>query len=163
MFAAGVAAIGNTAWHWMRFDSEVGAFDEALAHVVPNRRVVALIYDPRSLASRFSPFLHFGSYYQLEKGGVVQFTFAGYDQWPLDFKPGRYPLYDGPATPHSEYAAAIVATTQPLDSYFDYALVRDLGSDEPPPGFRLAWSGDRWQVYERAPTSARPGPGEAGE
>ena len=37
------------------------------------------------------PFLHFGSYYQLQKGGVVQFTYAGYTHWPVDFKPGRYP------------------------------------------------------------------------
>jgi len=92
-----------------------------------------------------------GSYYQAEKGGVVMFTFAGYDQWPFDFKKGRYPLYDGPATPRWEFFAAVVAEEQPLASYFDYILARRRTHHPIPAGYRLKWAGYKWEVFERIP------------
>lgn len=148
--AAALATIGNVTWHFVAFNREVGDFPQALAHMEPKKHVAALIYRSDARSSRFSPFLHFGSYYQAEKGGVVFFTFAGYDQWPFDFKRGRYPLFDGPATPRWEFFPGSAAAYQPLASYFDYVLARDRGEAPPPVGYRLAWAGDRWEVFVRA-------------
>jgi hypothetical protein len=149
--AAALATIGNVTWHFVAFNREVGDFPQALAQMEEKKHVAALMYRTNSVRSRFSPFLHFGSYYQAEKGGVVLFTFAGYDQWPFDFKRGRYPLFDGPATPRWEFFPSAAAEHQPLASYFDYVLTRDRGSSPAPRGFRLKWRGDRWEVYEREP------------
>jgi hypothetical protein len=147
---AGLLSLVNTIWHWIRFEREVGEFDTAIGELEPNKHVAALVYRRHGESVRFYPFLHFGSYYQAEKGGVVMFAFAGYDQWPFDFKEGRYPLWDGPATPRWEFFPAQVARTQPLADYFDYVIVRPNSDDDPiPPGFRLKWSGDAWKVYER--------------
>ena len=79
----------------------------------------------------------------------MYFTFAGYDQWPFDFKPGRYPLFDGPATPRWELFPN-VAARQPLATYFDYVLVRDPEAWPLPEGYRLKWRGKHWEVHERA-------------
>lgn len=142
-----LAAVVNAGWHFVRFEGEVGDLDGALAHMEPNKRVAALLYDQVSQAARSRPFMHFGSYYQGEKGGVSYFTFAGHDYWPLDFKTDRYPIYDGPATPRWEYYTDRSAQ-QPLGA-FDYLLVRDRGDHVIPTGFHLRWSGPRWEVYER--------------
>jgi hypothetical protein len=84
----------------------------------------------------------------------VAFTFAGYDQWPLDFNRGKYPLYDGPATPRWEFFPADVVATQPLAGYFDYVLARDRGRAAPPVGYRKTWSGSHWEVFERDDVAA---------
>lgn len=146
---AAFATIANVTMHFFRFQSEVGDFPQALAQIEPRKRVASLVYKSHARTSRFSPFLHFGSYVQAEKGGVVNFTFAGYDQWPFDFKRGRYPIYDGPATPRWDFFPAYTAETQPLGDYFDYVLARDRGKAPEPEGFRRKWRGDRWEVFER--------------
>jgi hypothetical protein len=149
--ATGLVCIANSAWHFVLFNREVGDLPDALTQMDPNKHVAALIYWPHAKSTRFWPFLHFGSYYQAEKGGVVDFSFAGYDQWPLSFRKGRFPLYDGPATPRWEFFPRDVVSHQPLDTYFDYALVRDRGDAPIPTGFRLRWRGSRWEVFERTP------------
>lgn len=152
----GGLTIANAAYHFVAFDREVGDFRGALSAMDPGKHVASLVYRPYATASRFWPFLHFGSYYQAERGGVVWFSFAGYDQWPIDFKRDRYPLFDGPATPRWEFFPADVVEHQPLASYFDYVVAAERGDAAPPPGFHLVWKsgGDagrmmRWEVFAR--------------
>ena len=148
--ACGALCVVNAAVHYVRFDrDDLGDFPAALEQMDARKHVAALIFQPRASSSRFWPFLHFGSYYQVEKGGVVDFTFAGYDQWPVDFEKGRYPLFDGPASPRWEWLPSEVVRSQPLSSYFDYALVRDRGDQPAPAGYRSKWSGRHWEVFER--------------
>ena len=95
-FAVAAASTFNACKHFIAFETrsdEVGGFEEALEHMEPGKKVCALMQDRGSsvINGRFVPYLHFGSYYQVEKGGVVMFTYTGYAHWPIQFKDGHYP------------------------------------------------------------------------
>ena len=135
--------------HFVRFErEEVGSFDAALDAIGPKKRVAALIFDRHSTIIHYAPFLHFVSYYQAEKGGVVMFTFAGYNHWPIDFKPGKYPPPGGPARPMWEWEPERVSPDRDLQPYFDAILVRGSGMPESK-CYARTFEGDRWSVYER--------------
>jgi hypothetical protein len=150
-------AIGSTVnvcKHYIRFQlEEVGDIDDAIAEIPPAQKVAALIYDKYSTVTHWAPFLHFGSYYQLNKGGVVEFTYAGYAHWPFDFKPGMYPpqpgLPPGPTRPRWEWSPEQIPVQGELYPYFDYILTRGAGFHPPPGTFHLKWHGERWQVWQR--------------
>jgi len=148
----GLASIANTAQHFIRFQlTEVGDIDGAVASMAPGKRVCALIYDRGSqiIGNQWAPFLHFGSYYQVEKGGVVMFTYAGYAHWPIDFRPGKYPPPGGPARQRWEWTPESVSVEHEIVPYYDYVLTRGSGFYPPPGTFRNTWSGDRWAVWTR--------------
>jgi hypothetical protein len=147
--AVGVGAIVNTCKHFIRFEvGEVGDLDDAIASMEPGRKVCALIYDKGSSVVQNQPFLHFGSYYQVQKGGVVMFTFAGYLHWPVDFQPGKYPPPGGPARPRWEWTPESVPISE-IYPYYDYVLTRGSGFRPPSGTFHLKWRGDRWTVWAR--------------
>ena len=146
----GALAVANTSRHFFVFErDEVRGFDAALAVMQPRAHVAALIFARDSKIAQFSPFLHFGSYYQAEKGGVVEFTFAGYNHWPIDFKPGHYPPPGGPARPRWEWSPELVSVKDELYPYNEYVLTRG-GPFTPEAGtFHLKWHDERWAVWER--------------
>jgi hypothetical protein len=155
--ALGIAATVNTCWHFLRFErDEVGRFDDAIAAMAPGRRVCALVFESRSAIVRAVPFLHFGSYYQAEKGGVVMFTYAGYPHWPVDFKPGRYPPPGQRARERWEWTPGQVPITE-IYPYYDYVLTRGDGFDPPPGTYHLLWRGDRWTVWAKDGATALSG------
>jgi hypothetical protein len=157
--ALGVLAIATVtlvSLHFVRFDrEEVGAFDEALDVIGPRKKVASLIFDRHSTIIHYAPFLHFGSYYQAEKGGVVMFSFAGYNHWPIDYKPGKYPPPGGPAPPMWEWWPERVSPDRDLAPYFDFVLVRGAGF---PPSicYRQVFDKNRWSVYERTDPPCAP-------
>ncbi len=139
----------NTCAHFMRFErEEVGEIDEAIAAMAPKSRVCALIYDRGSSTMTNVPFLHFGSYYQAEKGGVVEFTYAGYAHWPVDFLPGHYPPPGGSARLRWEWTPEQV-TIGEVFPYYDYVLTRGQGFRPPPGTYRVKWRGGKWTVWEK--------------
>jgi hypothetical protein len=147
--AVGVGAIVNTCKHFIRFElDEVGDFDDAIAAMAANRRVCALIYDKGSSILNHQPFLHFGSYYQAQKGGVVMFTYAGYAHWPIDFQPGKYPPPGRPARERWEWTPELVPISE-IYPYYDYVLTRGSGFRPPPGTYHAAWHGERWSVWEK--------------
>jgi hypothetical protein len=147
--AVGVGSIVNTCRHFVRFErEEVGDIDEAVATMDPGRRVCALIYDKGSSIVNNQPFLHFGSYYQVQKGGVVMFTFAGYAHWPVDFRPGRYPPPGGPARERWEWTPEMVPMSE-IYPYYDYVLTRGNGFRSAPGTYHVKWRGQRWTVWAR--------------
>jgi hypothetical protein len=146
------ASIVTTCKHFVQFQlEEVGDIDGAIEAMAPNKKVCALIYDrgSRITNNRFVPFMHFGSYYQVHKGGVVMFTYAGYAHWPIDFKPGKYPPPGGPARQRWEWTPESVPVQGEIYPYYDYVLTRGAGFHPPPGTYRKKWSGDRWTVWER--------------
>jgi len=151
---AAAAAVGlwgtvNTCQHFVRFETEeVGDVDDAIAAMKPDRRVCALIYDKGSSVVNNQPFLHFGSYYQVERGGVVMFTFAGYAHWPVDFRPGMYPPPGGPARLRWEWTPESVPISE-IYPYYDYVLTRGGGFRPPPGTFHPTFRNRRWTVWER--------------
>src|SRR5262249_31221822 len=75
--ALGGGSTVNVCKHFIAFQlEEVGDFDGALDHIEPKKHVAALIYDKGSRVMNMAPFLHFGSYYQAEKGGIIQFSYS---------------------------------------------------------------------------------------
>jgi hypothetical protein len=147
--AVGVGAIVNTCQHFIQFErEEVGDIDGAIDAMEPGRRVCALMYDKGSTIVNHVPFLHFGSYYQEAKGGVVMFTFAGYAHWPVDFKAGHYPPPGGPARHRWEWTPEMVPITE-IYPYYDYVLTRGQGFRPPPGTYHVKWHSDRWTVWAR--------------
>jgi hypothetical protein len=148
--AVGTVSIVNTCKHFIRFEvDEVGDIDGAIDAMAPDRKVCALIYDKGSSITNNQPFLHFGSYYQVRKGGVVMFTYAGYAHWPVDFRDGHYPPPGhGPARLRWEWTPEQVGIGE-IYPYYDYVLTRGNGFHPPPGTYRVAWHGNRWTVWQR--------------
>jgi hypothetical protein len=148
--AVAMAAVVNTCQHFIRFETEeVGDIEGAIASMAPGRRVCALIYDKGSAVMTNVPFLHFGSYYQAEKGGVVMFTYAGYAHWPVDFQPDRYPPPGRPARQRWEWTPESVPMSE-IYPYYDYVLTRGSGFRPPAGTYHMKWRGDeKWTVWEK--------------
>jgi hypothetical protein len=94
------------------------------------------------------PFLHFGSYYQVEKGGIVEFTYAGYAHWPVDFLPGHYPPPGRSARLRWEWTPEQVPIAE-IYPYYDYVLTRGGGFRPPVGTYHVRWSSGRWAVWEK--------------
>ncbi|MDP9035798.1 MAG: hypothetical protein M3O50_13435 [Myxococcota bacterium] len=147
--AVGAASVVNTCKHFIRFEiDEVGDIDDAIAAMQPRRRVCALIYDKASAIVNNQPFLHFGSYYQVEKGGVVMFTYAGYLHWPIDFQRDKYPPPGGPARMRWEWTPEAVPLSE-IYPYYDYVLTRGAGFQPPAGTFHVVYRGDHWAVWAK--------------
>jgi hypothetical protein len=148
----GLVSIVNTCKHFIEFElTEVGDIEHAVGSMEGGKKVCALIYDrgSRVMGGQWSPFLHFGSYYQVEKGGVVMFTYAGYAHWPVDFRPGQYPPPGGPARLRWEWTPESVSIEREIVPYYDYVLTRGNGFRPPPGTFHVSWSSDSWTVWQR--------------
>ena len=144
-----LAAMVAACIHFVRFErDDVSDFDRALAAMEPRKHVAGLIYDKHSSVLHRHPLVHFVSYYQLEKGGVVEYTFAGYPHWPFTFKPDRPPPQGAPTRLNWEWHPEEV-TIDELYPYFDYVLTRGEGFNPPPGTFHVRWTGDRWKVWQR--------------
>jgi hypothetical protein len=147
--AVGVSSTVNVCKHFVRFElDEVGDFDAALDAMAPDKHVAGLIYDKGSGIVNDVPFLHFVSYYQAEKGGVVQFSNSGALYWPVRFKPGHYPPPGTRPRLRWEWMPEQVPIGE-LYPYYDYVLTRGAGFNPPAGTFHLAWRGNRWAVYAR--------------
>ncbi len=148
-FGLAAFATANTCKHFIKFQlEEVGDIDGAIAAIEPRKHTAALIYDRHSEITNWAPFLHFGSYVQAAKGGVVEFTYAGYAHWPFDFKAGRYPPPGGPARNRWEWMPEAVSMSELLP-YYDYVLTRGNGFHPPPGTFHIKFKGDRWTVWAK--------------
>ena len=66
LFSSGIAA-----WQVRGFTSEVDGFDLVLDAAAPGRRLLSLVYDRDSAWAKFTPYIHFGSYYRARKGGLA--------------------------------------------------------------------------------------------
>ncbi|MCL2451214.1 MAG: hypothetical protein FWD17_19890, partial [Polyangiaceae bacterium] len=148
-FAVGTASIANVCKHFVAFErNEVGDIDEAIQQIPPAKRVVGLIYDKTSRIVNFAPFLHFVQYYQVEKGGVVQFSNANISYSPYHFRPDRLPPQGQPARLRWEWTPAEVSIGE-LYPYYDYVLTRGGGFAPPPGTYHRKWQSGGWAVWEK--------------
>lgn len=135
--------------HFVRFErDDTDDFDAVLRTMQPRKHVAGLIFDKQSSVTHRHPLVHFASYYQLEKGGVVEFTFAGYPHWPFQFREGRCPSTGCPARQDWEWTPEQVTTAE-LYPYFDYVLTRGAGFAPAPGTYHVANTHGRWTVWER--------------
>jgi hypothetical protein len=143
----GAAVVVNDVVHFVRFDREAKGVDDAIAAMRPRAHVASLVFVSESNVVRFYPYVHAGAYYQVDRGGVVKFSFAGFAHWPIDFKPGRYPPPGAPAWFGWEWHPDRVSEEE-LVPYFDYVLVR--GTYTPPGGgFVRVFDQGMWHVWRR--------------
>jgi hypothetical protein len=150
LVALATASIGIASQRFVRFElEEVGDIEEAIAAIPPRSKVAALVFDKGSRVVHHAPFLHFGSYVQTARGGLVQFSYAGYAHWPFDYLPGRAPPPGGPARLRWEWTPEQTNATGELGTYYDYVLTRGAGFDAERNGFRARFQGERWAVWER--------------
>ena len=133
--AAGLFSAGLAAQHIRGFSAEVDGFDRVLEAAAPGQRLLSLIYERGSAWAKFSPYLHFGSYYRARKGGVAAFSFAELPQSPLRYRPENAPP-EKPA--HWEWEPWSFRNDRE-GPYYDYLLVR--GATNP---FLRAGPGPVW-------------------
>jgi hypothetical protein len=149
MLVAGAGSTVNVCKHFIQFQlEEVGDIDDAIGSMEPGKKVAGLIFDRGSNVTNGAPFLHFVSYYQLHKGGAVQFSYATWDHWPFHFKPGMEPPPGGRVRPRWEWTPEQVPISE-LYPYYDYVLVRGGGFSPPPGTFHASYRGEKWTVWKR--------------
>jgi hypothetical protein len=174
VFGVGAWSTYNTCAHFMAFEkNDVGQFDKAVEAMEPGKKACALIYDMDSSQmerGHFHPFMHFGSYYQVEKGGLAMFTYTGYAHWPVEFQPGHLPPQadrcsreTGTNCEHAplrwEWMPHSVSMNE-IYPYYDYVLTRGNGPFNGGGHYHVKWEGiasrgaraDQdilWRVWER--------------
>jgi hypothetical protein len=147
--ALGGASIVNTCQHFIEFErTEVGDIDGAISAMDPAKHVAGLIFDRSSSIVHNAPFMHYVSYYQLEKGGVVTFSYTSFPHWPVRYKPGHFPPPGGPLRLRWEWMPEQVSLEE-LVPYYDYVLTRGNGFHPPPGTFHVKWKDRRWTVWAR--------------
>jgi len=146
----GFLTVRNVCSHFLDFErEEVGDFEQVLAQIPPRQKVCALIYEKGSAFVENPAFLHFGSYYQAEKGGLVMFSFAGYPHWPVDYRPDQGPPSRPEGAPRWEWVPQSVPVETEIYPYYDYVLVRGSAFQAPASMYTLKWSDGPWHVWRR--------------
>lgn len=137
---------------FMSFNEEAKDFDQVLAAMEPQRKVLSLVYDSSSESFSSLPFLHFGAWYQVEKGGVVDFSFAEFFANPFRYRPE----HDPPLPESFEWAPIQFDWHRHGGDRYDYYLMRIDPARPPPSPFRGATdrieplaSAGRWLLFER--------------
>jgi hypothetical protein len=147
--------MGFLAVDFQRMDAEARRFDAVLERMEPGKRVLGLNFDPGyAFVAGMPVFGHFHMWYQAEKGGIAEYTFAVSPPQLVYYRPGKGPLA------HPELSRRPQLFDDRRDGvHFDYYIVRapvDMG----PRLFRGApvefevRAGD-WWLYRR--TGKAPG------
>lgn len=130
------------------FDIEAQTFDALLEVMEPQRRVLGLIFEPFPEGFDTPLFLHHHAWYQAEKGGHVDFSFAYFYVQPIRYRPDHTPR-----VPDS-FSWRPTSFDPAVHGEYDYYVVRSAEDPEEFWSGRLAvvprvHSGD-WWLYERA-------------
>lgn len=159
----GISYIGTACRVYIACEKEeVGDIEGAIHHIPYGKTVAALIFDRYSKYIEWAPYLHFGSYYQLERGGMLQFNYAPWPHWPYAYKPGVHPTVVTTPAPRWEWTPEQRDVKRELVPNYEYLLVK--GAFHPPAGsYAMTWQGPKWSVWQRQPdapaaTAADPTP-----
>lgn len=155
LIALALFSVYNMHTHVQLFQKEVAHFDRIVEAVPQKSKVCGLIYQPGSATMVHQPFLHFVSYVQEKKGGVVNFSYAGYAHWPVDYKPGKAPPPGGPARERWEWEPHRVSLEQEIVPYYDYVLTRGLGFQGESYFSPIVTEGD-WALWGRSMPAIAP-------
>jgi hypothetical protein len=140
---------------YRRFDAEAAPapLRQVLGTAQPGKRLIARIYDQESTVINFSPYMHFGLYYQVERGGRARFNFGELPWMPIRLRPD-VPVASLP--PNYEWSPDLVPWERAAaDS--DYLLVRE-GVWVPENRFRLHAHAGPWSMYVPRETRNRARP-----
>ncbi|HKB77351.1 MAG TPA: hypothetical protein VKC58_12200 [Myxococcales bacterium] len=128
------------------FDEEADgvALEQVLRASEPGRSLVSLIFQSRSRWFQFDPFLHFGMYYEVERGGRARYNFAEVPWTPIRFHSGAPPIPE----PSDWFVHPERFSSRRHASDTDYVLMRG-GSDTPGQAFTLVERAGPWSLYAR--------------
>lgn len=153
------ASICITTKNTLDFAHESSDFDRIIKNI-PERKVAsAIIYDRASLAmANPAIYTHYASWYQAEKKGIVDFSFAWFGPQPIRFKQSALPTIK----PGSEWLPNKLNWEKHLNEKYDYIFFRgNYLSAQIPLGNNpclvkhIASSGN-WHVYQRVSCKSHP-------
>ncbi|MGM0577349.1 MAG: hypothetical protein ACQEXJ_16615 [Myxococcota bacterium] len=134
------------------FEDEAGAVREVVRQAAPGKRLTALIFDRGSEVVNHAPYLHFGQYYVVERGGVATFSFVDFPQSPVRYADGAAP----PRLPNRWEWTPHRFRFPRHGRWYDYFLVRDGGPEHPRNPFgrwdrrvELVARQGRWALYRK--------------
>ena len=150
--ALSIAASINVADQVRAFDrEEVGNFDELLQQLPHGRRLLSLVFEPRSSHVNANPFGYFGSYYRARYGGVASFSFNEIPHWPVQYRADQRP--PGQPSTGVSWGNPCMYRNARDGMYFDYLLVhgeRDPIAEGPAgPAWELIGSSRAFHLYRR--------------
>lgn len=140
--------------HARRFEEaseEMGELDAALAETEPGKKLLGLIYDPRSAVVPLPLFLHAHQYYQADVGGLAAFSFIEFRKSPVQYREGAAPE---PFPPRFEWTPQTFRWST-WGEYFDYFLIRTSPGERAPTltndaRLETLYEGPRWKLLRRA-------------
>lgn len=140
----GYACVLVRAYRAFDREAEAPELSRVLAAAEPGRSLLALIYERSSKTVQGSAFLHFGAYYEVERGGRARANFA-----ETPWTPVRYRAETAPKElPRGWENAPQALDPRAVAADDDYLLVRGPAPDPGPP-FALRMRAGRWSLYER--------------
>lgn len=121
--AAVLAAVAaaNAAWHHATFDREAGAFDRALDAIPRGARVMPLVFDPRGRVLDKWPYLHFGQYVMVRRGGMSAVNLGRVPVFPIH-------LRDAASFPHVDVFRPGDFRFDGMGRAYDFFLLRSPGA-----------------------------------
>ncbi|HEX3126028.1 MAG TPA: hypothetical protein VH394_01750 [Thermoanaerobaculia bacterium] len=85
-----VLQLGQTFASFIRFGFESAGLRELLESAEPGQPLAGLMYQKAAVDWESPPvMIHFPAYYQVEKGGRIQFSFVQFFNSPVRYRPGR--------------------------------------------------------------------------
>lgn len=156
--AAGIAIL-LLGWHALRastIDLQAKGYSEVVAHAVPGKRMLSMMFDPWTPASSAPNFMHFPGWYQAEKNGLTEFSFGYFYAIPLQYRdPGSSAI-----APGFGWNPGVFNWHLHHGERYDYFIIRSI---EDRSGWliglsnctlRLASHSGPWWLYERDPGSS---------
>ncbi|HTM44453.1 MAG TPA: hypothetical protein VL137_05830 [Polyangiaceae bacterium] len=140
------------------FNTEASGINAVIEHVPPHHRVLYLGVHNTGLVAPYPAYLHFGCYYQVKRGGPVDFSFA-------EFFANRYrykPEADPNLPPNIEWRPELFRWAVHDGYRYDYLLVRGPTMDawfmDAPVQVRQIAENGEWHLLGLAPLPASPTP-----
>jgi hypothetical protein len=145
--AVAAGAVGlNAARHHAAFDREAGAFDQALAAIPRGARVMPLLFDPRGRVLDRWPYLHFGQYAMVRRGGMTAANLGRVPVFPIR-------LRDAASFPHVDAFRPGDFRWETMGNAYDYFLLRSPGESKarlfPAEAVESVFESGEWIVLRR--------------
>jgi hypothetical protein len=137
------AAVLSSTYRAFDREAEIVQLTQVLRAAEPGKSLIALVKEQNSAVMQFQPYMHFGAYYQVLRGGRSRYNFAETPWTPIRFRRGTEP----PAMPQSWELHPEWVSLERDAPHEDYLLLRSPARG-PESGFRLRAAAGRWKLYE---------------
>lgn len=132
--------------------AEARHIDHVLRNLPEGKRLLSLVFNPRSEFTHIAPYLHIGGYYRARYGGIASFSFAELPHWPVRYRPEMAP----PTKPIVFWDFDPCQYRNTIDGpHYDYVLTRGeehpFARGLPGPKFRLIGGARDLRLYMRLP------------